>query len=295
MQPGAPAIDVALVRRLLDRQFPQWSDLALRPVEHAGWDHRSFRLGPHMVVRLPRAQEYAAQVAREHRWLPWLAPRLPLTIRRPIAMGSASSDYPWPWSVYAWVDGEPAEAQGISDPAQFGADLAAFLVALRAADATDGPTPGPDNFFRGGALAVYDDEVRRASEVLGAADRASAMQVWEEALSARWEGTPAWVHGDIGPGNLITAGGRLVGVIDFGAMAVGDPACDLAIAWTFLFGEGRQRFVRGLDADGGTWARARGWALWKGLVVAAGLAETNAPEWRAPLRVVDDVLRTRSA
>ena len=291
---AAPTTDVALVRRMLERQFPQWSDLALRPVDKGGWDNHSFRLGADMVVRLPRSGAYAGQVAREHRWLPWLAPRLPLPIPRPIAMGGPAPGFPWPWSVYSWIEGEPAQAQCISDLARFATELATFLAALRGADATQGPAPGPDNFFRGGPLAVYDAQVRRALDLLGETlDREGATRLWQEACATQWRAAPVWVHGDIGPGNLIASAGRLAGVIDFGAMAVGDPACDLAIAWTFFFGESRRRFLEGVRADAGTWARARGWALWKGLVVAAGIAETNAPEWRAPLRVVEDLLDPR--
>ncbi len=287
-------IDASLVRRMIDRQFPQWSSLPLQSVEPGGWDNRTFRLGVDMVVRLPTAREYAAQVPKEQRWLPILAPALPFSIPKPLALGEPVADYPWQWSVYSWIDGEPASTGPGSNLAALAADLARFLVALRSADPAGAPRPGGDNFFRGGSLGVYDPEVRRSILILGdQIDTAGATALWDEALESAWNGSAVWVHGDISPGNLLTRLNRLTGVVDFGCMAVGDPACDLSIAWTLFSGESRNAFVAHNAMDSKTWIRARAWALWKGLIIAAGLSKTNAVEWRQPFQVIQAVGEVR--
>ena len=285
-------MDVALVRRMVDAQFPQWAGIPLAPVANPGWDNQSFRLGETMVVRLPNAAEYSPQVAREQHWLPRLAAALPLPIPAPLALGKPMFGYAWPWSIYAWIEGEAASTARVADMAAFATSLAGFLAALRAADPVAGPAPGPDNFFRGGSLAAYDAEVRSALSILEQRiDTAAALSLWDAALETAWPHAPVWVHGDVSPGNLLMREGRFAGVIDFGALAIGDPACDLAIAWTFLSGKSRDLFIKRCALDDGTWTRARAWALWKALVVAAGLAETNAVEWRHPRRVIEQLTK----
>jgi len=286
-----PVIDDALVRRLVTGQFPQWSGLPVRSVETAGWDNMIFRLGEHMIVRLPRAAAYAVQVEREHRWLPQLAPLLPLQIPTPLALGEPANGYPWNWSVCRWIEGETAAPERIGDLNDFATSLAEFLVALQRIDPTDGPRPGARNFYRGGSLTTYDAETRQAIAVLkGKLDTEAATDVWEVALEASWDRPPVWLHGDVSAGNLLIREGRLSAVIDFGMMGVGDPACDLSIAWTLFGGGSRETFHAMLPLDPGTWARGRGWTLWKALIVAAGLSETNAVEAARPWRVIDEVL-----
>ncbi len=284
-------IDAGLARRLVAGQFPQWADLDIEPVTPGGWDNRTFRLGRRLLVRLPSAAPYAAQVEKEQRWLPRLAPLLPLAIPAPMAIGSPAEDYPWPWSVYEWLDGEPATTARIADPLRFAADLAAFLGALNAIDAREGPPPGAHNFHRGGPLATYDGETRRAIETLaGRIDTEAAAAVWEAALAAPWRGPPLWVHGDVAAGNLLIRDGALSAVIDFGCCGVGDPACDLAIAWTFLEGQAREAFRACLSLDPGVWARGRGWTLWKALIVMAQLPGANPRDAHACRRIIDDVV-----
>lgn len=263
-------IDARFVRRLVASQFPQWADLPVRAVEESGWDHRTFRLGDRMSVRLPSAEAYAAQVPKEQRWLPRLAPLLPLPIPTPLAMGSPAEGYPWHWSVYQWIDGETATLDRIADLQAFAVSVAQFLAALYRIDPTGGPVAGPHSFYRGGSLTVYDAETRAALADVGSTiDGRAAHAVWEAALRADWHGPPVWVHGDVSAGNLLVQNGRLSAVIDFGSSAVGDPACDLAIAWTLLSGESRDAFRAELGTDDGTWARGRGWALWKALITLA--------------------------
>lgn len=255
------------MRRLISDQFPQWAHHPVEPVARSGWDNATFRLGDSMAVRLPSASEYALAVDKEHQWLPVLAPRLPLPVPVPLAKGRPGAGYPFSWSVYSWLDGEQATAERISDPGRFAVDLAEFLAALRSVDATDGPQPGKHNWFRGGALRTYDAQAQHALVVLdGHIDVDLARQIWTTALDARWDGTDVWFHGDVAPGNLLLDDGGLAGVIDFGTCGVGDPSCDLAIAWTLLTGDTRQAFRERLSVDEATWARGRGWALWKTLV-----------------------------
>ena len=203
MIPGVP-IDVELVRRLIAAQFPQWSDLPVRAVEPGGWDNRTFRLGDRLSVRLPSALAYVAQVEKEQEWLPKLAPHLPLPIPVPMAKGAPTEAYPWPWSVYQWLDGEPATARSISDMTGFAKLLARFLDALHRINAEGAPPPGEHNFHRGGCLALYDGETRATLLALaGRLDTAVVGEIWSSALSSRWRGPPLWLHGDMASGNLL--------------------------------------------------------------------------------------------
>jgi len=284
-------IDTALVTRLIAAQFPQWAHLPIRPVEPGGWDNRTFHLGDDMTVRLPSGPWYALQVEKEQAWLPKLAPHLPLPIPVPLGKGEPAEGYPWPWSVYRWLEGETATDERIGDLGEFAAAVADFLVALRSVDATGGPAAGEHNFFRGGPLAVYDSETRKAlADLAGTIDTERATAIWQAALSSEWQRPPVWLHGDIAWGNLLVKDGRLCAVIDFGTSGVGDPSCDLAITWTMFHDASRRIFRDRLGLDDATWARGRGWTLWKALIVFAGhigAAETE----RAKVRhVIDAVL-----
>ncbi|OXM55213.1 aminoglycoside phosphotransferase [Amycolatopsis thailandensis] len=262
--------DAAQVRRLIGDQFPEWAGLPVRPVAKGGWDNFTFRLGDAMVVRLPSAAEYALAVDKEQHWLPRLAPSLPLPIPIPVAKGSPGADYPFPWSIHPWLQGEPATADRIADPVRFALDLAGFLAALQGIDAADGPQPGKHNWFRGATLRTYDATARRALTALdGHIDVDAAREIWTTASDTPWDGKDRWFHGDVAQGNLLLDGGELAAVIDFGTCGVGDPSCDMAIAWTLLTADGRQAFRERLSVDDATWARGRGWALWKALVACA--------------------------
>ncbi|MGZ0145656.1 aminoglycoside phosphotransferase family protein [Kribbella sp. WER1] len=259
-------VQAPLVRRLVAEQFPQWAGLAVRALDNGGWDNRTFHLGTGMLVRIPSAAEYAQAVEKEHRWLPVLAPLLPLPIPVPLAHGEPTAEYPHPWSVYRWIDGVTATADGIADPVRFALDLAGFLAALQSVDAGDGPQPGIHNWYRGGTLRTYDNNTRSAfGELAGQVDVELAREIWADSLAARWDRVDRWFHGDIAEGNLLLTDGQLSAVIDFGTCGVGDPACDLAIAWTLLNADGRRAFRERLAVDDPTWARGRGWALWKAL------------------------------
>lgn len=286
-----PEIDAALVARLVAEQFPGWAHLPILPVTPGGWNNRTFRLGETMVVRLPSATRYVAQIDKERRCLPHLAPQLPLPVPEPLAAGAPGAGYPWPWSVYRWLEGEPAASAPIKDRSRFATALAGFLSALQGIDPAGAPPPGAHNFHRGGELAVYDAETRQAVAALGGAiDGGAATAVWEAALASKWEGVPVWLHGDVAPGNLLIRDGRLTAVIDFGGCAAGDPACDLAMAWTFFSGESRETFRAALPLDPATWARARGWTLWKALIVLAALPGANPLDRERAPGVIADLI-----
>jgi aminoglycoside phosphotransferase (APT) family kinase protein len=286
-------IDAALAQRLVANQFPQWNNLPVRPVTRSGWDNRTFHLGENMLIRIPSSKWYAAQVEKEQLWLPKLAPHLPLPIPVPVALGDPGEEYPWKWSIYKWLEGETAASANINDLCDFATCLAQFLRALQNIDATDGPMAGQHSFYRGGPLLTYDAETRRALAVLkDKIDVETATEVWETALATSWQGPPVWVHGDISAGNLLIENGRLSAVIDFGQLAVGDPACDMAIAWTMFEGKSREVFRQMLPLDAGTWARGRAWTLWKALIIAAGLTDSNASEAAQSLHIIHEVLNS---
>jgi aminoglycoside phosphotransferase (APT) family kinase protein len=294
-------ITVDLVEGLVASQFPQWDGLSVRPVEVDGWDNTTFRLGSSMSVRLPSADRYLAQVDKEQRWLPVLAAQLPVPIPVPLGRGDPSPAFPRPWSVYRWIDGDLLTIDRVPDMRAFASDLVGFLAALYACDPA-GPAPGAHSFSRGGPIATWDDQIRETLDALtGAIDTRAALDVWEAALDARCAAPEVWVHGDVTGTNLLVRDGRLAGVLDFGCCAVGDPACDLTIAWTFFSGETREMFTGSVPVEASAWARGRGWALWKALLhVAADRAKPGQGQrldrrvgWRLSARdviaeVIDD-------
>lgn len=284
-------IDVSLVRRLITSQFPRWADLTIKPVEPGGWDNRTFLLGENMSVRLPSAVQYTANVEKEQHWLPKLAPLLPLQISAPLAMGKPGEGYPWHWSVYKWLDGNTAAIERIDNLPQFATQLGEFLAALQRIDAAGGPLAGAHNFYRGGLLSTYEAETRNAIRILSDKIDADAVTaVWNTALASTWHETPVWVHGDVAFDNLLIVNGKLSAVIDFGGINVGDPACDLVIAWTLFRGESRDAFRAALALDNDTWARARGWALWKALIICALLPGINPLRVEESWQTIDEVL-----
>ena len=281
--------DVALVRRLLAGQFPQWADLPISQVTSYGTDHDIYRLGEQLAVRLPRIGWATAQAAKEAEWLPKLAPHLPLAVPMPLAMGRPAEDYPFDWSVYRWLPGCDASCT-IDDLDQAAADLAAFVRALRGVETT-GAFPRPRG-GRGGPLAEGDEQVRRTIAQLGdRIDGVAALRSWEESLDAgAWDQAAVWVHGDLLPGNLLVVDGRLSAVIDFGGLNVGDPACDLQPAWNVFAGESRERFLTELAVDYASWLRGRGWALYQAVSALPYYWDTNPGMIRQATHALTQVL-----
>lgn len=257
-----PVIDTALVRRLVDTQFPQWAGLPLKPLDRAGSDHVIHRLGEELSVRLPRHPGAMGQARKEAAWLPRLAPHLPLAVPVPMGVGEADFGYPWPWAVSRWLDGEVATVEGLAESADAAVGLARFLAALQRV------APSED---REGltvrSLADRDGATRAAiAAVDGTFDAAAMTELWDAALGAPgWDRPPVWFHGDLHAGNLLTTDGRLDAVIDFGELGTGDPSCDLTIAFTLMSAGTRAVFRDVLGVDDATWTRGRGWALATGL------------------------------
>ena len=190
-------ITLRMVRDLIDSQFPQWANLPIRNVESSGHDNRTFRLGNKMAVRLPRHERYVAAVEKEMKYLPMLSRGISIPITKPLEKGRPTKAYPFPWSVNCWIDGQRASSENINSLNDFASDLAFFLKELEAIDTSDGISAGEHNFYRGGNLLVYDVETKKAiNDVANIYDIALLSEIWELALSSKWNRQPLWVHGE---------------------------------------------------------------------------------------------------
>ena len=263
-------IGAGLVRALLRQQHPDLADLELREVR-GGWDNRLFRIGHDLLARLPCRDESAPLVAHEQRWLPELAPRLPRPIPAPIRLGSPGRGFPWAWSIVPWFAGDSLLVVDSAESQHVARDLALFLGALH----QPAPPDAPLNPWRGIPLADRTPILHASLDRLGPAiDRTSVLRVWQEVLAADpWCGPARWIHGDVHPGNLLVAAGRLSAVIDFGDLTSGDPATDCAVAWmlTRRFHDELRAEARDL-LDDAAWQRARGWALAMAIAYLVGSA-----------------------
>ena len=254
--------DERLVRRLISDQFPHWANLSVTAVPSSGTENAIYRLGDEMAVRLPyRAND--DQTAKLDHCLPRLAPHLPLPITEPLGRGLPSKAYPAAWSVVRWLDGEVATLEQLDDPVEAATTLAAFVRSLMKIKPEGGPVPGEHNFSRGVPLAARDELTRKAiRECSGLVDTGAVAQAWQQALAVpEWSRPPTWLHGDLAPDNLLVRDGRLSAVIDWGGLAVGDPATELLPAWNLFLGASRAAYREALGLDEATWRRGRGLAL----------------------------------
>lgn len=272
-----PCVSVGAVRKqdistdvvacLIRQQAPWLAGQPVEPVEVDGWDNNSFRVGDGHLARMPTDDGYVPAVAKEHRWLPVLGLKLPVAVPEPVLRGEPGCGFPRPWSLYRWLPGRPASTADIGDLEGFAREVAGFLAALQAVDPGGGPLAGAHSSGRGGPLEQYDEDVRACLPHLPAdiaPDRVLAQ--WQDAQARPYAGAPCWFHGDMAPSNLLVRNGRLSAVIDFGTCGVGDPACDLVLAWTFLDAQAREAFQRTLNPDADMWRRGQAWALWKALL-----------------------------
>jgi aminoglycoside phosphotransferase (APT) family kinase protein len=262
-------IDEAVVRRLVARQFPTWADLPLRRVEPSGTVNAIFRLGDELSVRLPRRDGPTAPGSRELEWLPKLAPLLPVDVPVPVAQGRPNDDYPWFWEIHTWLEGDTVPVDDI-DAIQAARDLAALVGTMQQLDPAGAPAG------RGISLAERDPEIRYWLARFEGASSVTAE--WERALAAPpWADAPVWHHGDLDARNWLVREGRIGGVIDWGAMGIGDPACDVMVAWKLHSPEARDAFREALPTDDATWERARGWALSQAVAILAYYTPENNP------------------
>jgi len=251
--------DDALVRRLLATQFPSWAELPIQALPAGGTDNAIYRLGDELSVRLPRRRDWeVGSLDKEFEWLPRLAPLLPLAVPTPVARGTPGEGYPHEWAIHNWLDGEDAASTPL-DQSRATVDLAELIAALRRIDPAGGPPAGG----RGGPLRPHDVAMRAGIVALADSIDADAVTAaWEDALAAPdWDGAPVWIHGDLDARNLLVRDGRITGVLDWSCLCVGDPACDVKVAWAVLDAETRPIFRELLEIDDATWARGRGWAL----------------------------------
>jgi len=272
---SAPAsevtIDCSLVRGLLQEQHADLAHLTLVKIGE-GWDNQLYRLGDDLIVRLPRRAAAAVLIEHEQRWLPQLAPRLPLRIPHPLRTGRPGCGFPWSWSITPWVAGQSAAIAPPADAEAAARALAEFLRALHQ------PAPGdaPRNAWRGVPLSDRTARLHEHVVALEAViDPGVVLGLWDSIVATPpWSGPPLWIHGDLHPGNILVSEGRLSAVIDFGDLTAGDPATDLSVAWMLLPRPARMAFGALTCAPRGwlddhTWNRARGWALALGLAFLA--------------------------
>jgi aminoglycoside phosphotransferase (APT) family kinase protein len=279
--------DVALVRALLQEQFPEWAGRQLRPVAESGTVNALYRLGDELVVRIPRNRPslWSDLVDDELTWLPRLAPLLPVKVPVPVARGRPADRCPHEWGIFEWLPGENPTPGDV--PESLAGELAELVRTLHSVD-----LPGGPDSVRGRDLARFDEFTRANLTALeGELDTGRAEALWDEALALPpWPHEPVWIHADVMPGNLLLEDGHLTAVIDWGGSGMGDPAVDLMVAWNTLSASGRKVFREALDVNDDTWARGRGWALWTGLGGIPYYRETF-PEFAANARrTVQEVL-----
>lgn len=282
-----------LARELIAEQFPEYARLPITSVEKQGRDNRTYRLGMNMLIRMPTAESYALKVAEEQALLPKLAPHLSLSIPAPIKMGTPSKSYPYPFSIYNWLEGVSINLLVLDKDCleKLALDLAKFLKELQSITHVEGPAPGQHNWWRGDHVSVYDTGARKQiSELSAIIDQTKAIKLWDQACKTKWNKSPVWIHGDFAIGNMLLKENKLSAIIDFGGMALGDPACDLVIAWTFLKEKSRDLFFQGMDLDEDTWLRAKAWALWKATFELCQIADKNSPEALMQKSIIEDVL-----
>jgi len=263
-------IDTDVVRALLAEQHPDLHHLVLEPVAF-GWDNVLFRLGSDLGVRLPRRQVAAELIESEQRWLPQLAPRLPLPVPVPLRVGRPGPAYPWAWSVTRWIEGHDLADGPGADAIGVARQLGEFLAALH----TPAPVDAPSNPYRGVPLANRDEGTeQRIDQLAGMIDARAVRERWRALVATpAWAGPSVWLHGDLHPANILAADGQVTAVIDFGDITAGDPATDLGLAWMLLPRTARATFrVAAGSVDDATWTRAQGWALSLALAYLANSA-----------------------
>ncbi len=285
-------ITLLLAKKLIASQFPEFAHLNIESVPVQGHDNRSFRLGSELLIRIPTAEAYALKVPKEQVLLPRLAPYVSVRIPEPVRMGLPCEDFPYPFSIYKWLEGTSANLLTINNEAleQLAFDLAEFLKELQNISTIEGPGPGQHNWWRGAPVSVYDQQAR--SQIAALKITKEAMPLLEKAIRTQWEKPPVWIHGDFAIGNIVINDGKLSGVIDFGGLGVGDPACDLVIAWTFLKGKAREVFIREMNLDSDTWLRAKVWALWKATHELCAMEDKNSPDAQRQRQILAEIFDT---
>lgn len=267
MAVASEEITSSLVRSLVSEQFPQWSNLPIRPVEIQGWDNRTFRLGDRMTVRLPSADGYVAGLIREEQTLAILGSSLRVAIPGVVATGAASAAFSRPWSVREWIEGHTLAAVETRDRESAISSVGDALRELQAYNTAGGPWAGSASAYRGCHVSAVGEDVQGQLPFLAGRQAEGCRALWDAAVATVWTDPPVWVHGDVAPGNMLfESSGRLAALIDFGQACVGDPACDLAFAWLSCSSRERDLLHDRLELPEDAWLRGAAWALWKTLI-----------------------------
>jgi len=275
LHPEEADINEALIRRLLVSQMPQWAELPLRLVEPSGTDNVMVRLGDDLVLRLPRTEGAAVGIEKEQRLVPRIAAHLRVPLPSPVGFGEPGDGYPWHWSVSPWIVGRNPQPGEVS--VGLAIELAEFAKTLRAVDTFGLTAEGPLHSYRADSIALRDEPTRRCiDECRGLLDASLVTQAWDQARRVvDFPGERVWMHSDLQPGNILVRDGKLASVIDWGGLALGDPAVDCIVAWTLLTPQTRPTFRSHVDVDGSAWARGRAWALSIALVALPYYVHSN--------------------
>ena len=285
--------NIELAFKLVAKQFPEYAHLPITDIEKQGHDNRTYRLGNDMLIRMPTAESYALKISKEQEFLPELAKHLSFSISVPINMGKISSEYPYPFAIYKWLPGKSINLLALNnqEKERLSIDLAKFLKELQSITCVKGCIPGQHNWYRGDHVGVYKQGACSQIEKLASfIDPNRALGLFEKACATKWNKKPIWVHGDFAIGNMLIEGGKLCAIIDFGGAAIGDPACDLVIAWSYLSGKSRESFIREIDLDQDTWLRARAWALWKATYELCQMKDKNSFEAKFQKKIIEEVI-----
>ncbi|NRA73955.1 MAG: aminoglycoside phosphotransferase family protein [Rickettsiales bacterium] len=286
-------IAVDLVYKIVAKQFPEFVDLPIVLADKQGHDNYTFRLGKNMLIRMPTQEYYALAVEKEQKFLPLLSDHLTVNIPVPLRIGVPSREFNFPFSIYKWLDGKSCDQVYLNDRdmEKLASDLAKFLKELQSINLMDGPLPGQHNWWRGDHISVYDKNIRKQiaqlSEVI---DVDNAISFWKRACKTKWNKPLVWVHGDLAKDNILIKDNKLFAIIDFGCVGIGDPACDLVIAWTFLKGKSRERFISEMALDDNTWLRAKAWALWKASFELCQIDNKNVSDASIYKEIIETVL-----
>lgn len=285
----ADEVDITpeLVKDLLSTQFPEWANLPLQRMYPEGTDNAMYKLGNDKLVRLPRTEGSSSNIEKELNWLPRLRPQLPIPIPNIMGKGMPNTTYPFPWLVCEWLDGSNPDKEGMIDERKAAADMGAFVNAMQNTKPDNGP-----KCRRGKPLSTLDKEVKQSIPLLNELYNTELLNdLWQSALKAsNWEKDPVWIHGDLHAGNLLAKNRKLVGVVDFGLAGIGDPACDMMVAWTLLSRNSREMFRSIVQPDDNTWCRGRGWALFLGIVGYPYYRVTNPLFANIAKRALDQVI-----
>lgn len=286
-------IPVKLITNIVTEQFPQYKHLEIKPVKHGGCGNITLHLGDELLLKIPRSKTDALSVTKENNILSRLKPNLSIAIPTAIAIGSATDGIPWNWSIYKYLKGNSANTIQLSDTQleTIAYDLAKFLKELQQINANDAPKPGLHNCWRGDHVSVYEQgALKYFTNLQNIIDSKKAIDLWHKAAATFWDKADVWVHGDLAAGNFLITDGKLSAVIDFGTCAAGDPACDLAIAYTFFNGKSREIFKNEVNLDKATWLRAKAWVLWKAGYVLYNIKDKASPEAKEQIKIINEVL-----